>query len=162
MVSTRDPGSYIDQNNPQGLVSGDTTGKLFRGSGTSQAAAVVSGAVADLLEAYPTLTPDQVKFALVSSADAVDHSSASAVGAGIIDLDHAFDVAQHLTGTDNNAASLRAVAAQNYVQSTGQGTIDQRAAAQSCSTLTATPSPARSMPKATRGTRQHGGRHPPP
>jgi serine protease AprX len=124
VVSTRAPGSYIDQNNPQGLVAGDTSGTLFRGSGTSQAAAVVSGAVADLLQAYPTLTPDQVKFALVSSADAVDHASASAVGAGIVDLNQALDVAQHLTGTDKNAVSLRAAVAQNYPESTGQGSMD--------------------------------------
>ncbi len=35
--------------------------KYFELSGTSMAAAVVSGMVADMLEADPTLTPDQVK-----------------------------------------------------------------------------------------------------
>ena len=54
LVSNRDPGSFIDVNNPSGLVAGDATGKLFRGSGTSQAAAVVSGSVALLLQAYPS------------------------------------------------------------------------------------------------------------
>jgi serine protease AprX len=37
-------------------------------SGTSMAAAVVSGAVADLLEAQPALTPDQVKARLMQTA----------------------------------------------------------------------------------------------
>jgi serine protease AprX len=37
-------------------------------SGTSMAAAVVSGAAADLLEAVPTLTPDQVKILLMKTA----------------------------------------------------------------------------------------------
>ena len=52
-------------------MAGDSTGRLFRGSGTSQAAAVVSGAAALLLQAYPNLTPDQVKAALVSTATPV-------------------------------------------------------------------------------------------
>lgn len=37
-------------------------------SGTSMAAAVASGAVADLLEAVPSLTPDQVKILLMKTA----------------------------------------------------------------------------------------------
>ena len=64
IVSLRAPGSLIDQAFPGGRV-GD---RLFRGSGTSQAAAVTSGAVALLLQQYPNLTPDQVKAALVASA----------------------------------------------------------------------------------------------
>jgi serine protease AprX len=42
---------------------------LFKGSGSSQAAAVTSGAVALLLSARPTLTPDQVKALLTSTAN---------------------------------------------------------------------------------------------
>src|SRR5690349_8268185 len=55
--SLRVPGSNIDVNFPSAR-TGDT---LFRGSGTSQAAAVTSAAAALLLQAKPTLTPDQVK-----------------------------------------------------------------------------------------------------
>src|SRR4030095_121951 len=47
----------IDNSYPGARV-GET---LFRGSGTSQAAAVTSAAVALLLQAKPTLTPDQGK-----------------------------------------------------------------------------------------------------
>ena len=57
IASLRVPGSNIDNSYPGARV-GST---LFRGSGTSQAAAVTSAAVALLLQAKPTLTPDQVK-----------------------------------------------------------------------------------------------------
>ena len=53
----RVPGSYIDQTNPSAAL-GD---RYFRGSGTSEATAITSGAVALLLQKYPKLTPDQVK-----------------------------------------------------------------------------------------------------
>src|SRR4029453_2274849 len=57
ILSLRDTGSSIDVAYP-GARSGTT---LFRGSGTSQAAAVPSAAAALLLQAKPPLTPDQVK-----------------------------------------------------------------------------------------------------
>ena len=124
VVSLRDPGSTIDQNNPQGQVSGDDSGRLFRGSGTSQAAAIVSGAVADLVQAFPSLTPDQVKYALTEGADQINNGNARADGAGILDLNGAYAVAQHLVGTDNTAAQSRAAAVQNFPRSTGLGSID--------------------------------------
>jgi serine protease AprX len=58
-------GSYIDRNNPQGVLSD----RYFRGSGTSEATGFVSGAVALLLQKYPQATPDQVKQMLTSSCD---------------------------------------------------------------------------------------------
>jgi serine protease AprX len=124
LVSARVPGSFIDDNNPSGLVSGDVSGELFRGSGTSQAAAVVSGSVALLLQAYPTLTPDQVKFALTSSADPVKNASATAAGAGTLDLVEALDTAGHLTATNKKAEALRAAAVQEFPGATGQGSIE--------------------------------------
>jgi serine protease AprX len=124
LVSTRAPGSFVDVNNPSGLVSGDDSGQLFRGSGTSQATAVVSGSVALLLQAYPTLTPDQVKFALTSSADPVKHASSAAAGAGTLDLAEALRTASHLTGTGRATATLRSAAVQAFPNSSGQGSID--------------------------------------
>jgi serine protease AprX len=56
IVSLRSPGSYADVNYSSARV-GD---RYFKGSGTSQAAAVVSGATAVLLQKYPSLTPMQV------------------------------------------------------------------------------------------------------
>ncbi len=49
MQGLRDPGSYVDQNNPSAAL-GDL---YFRGGGTSEAAAYVTGAVALLLQRYP-------------------------------------------------------------------------------------------------------------
>jgi serine protease AprX len=124
IVSMRDPGSFVDQNYPNGLVAGDASKTLFRGSGTSQAAAVVSGAVALLLQAYPSLTPDQVKYALTSTADPMAGSTAAASGAGSIDLAAAYAAAARMTGGDAAAGALSAAAAQNFPVSTGQGSLD--------------------------------------
>jgi serine protease AprX len=124
LVSARTPGSFVDVHNPSGLVAGDASGTLFRGSGTSEAAAVVSGSVALLLQAYPTLTPDQVKFALTSSADPLKHAGPIAAGAGTLDLGEALDTASHLIGTNKTATTLQAAAVQTFPSSTGQGSID--------------------------------------
>lgn len=83
--SLRAPNSRVDLEHPEGFVSDE----LFRGSGSSQAAAVVSGAAALLLDARPELTPDQVKALLMSSASASKISPASTKysGAGMIRVD---------------------------------------------------------------------------
>jgi serine protease AprX len=64
IVSLRDAYSNIDTSFP----GAETGTNQFRGSGTSQATAVVSGAVALLLQKRPTLTPDQVKALLKATA----------------------------------------------------------------------------------------------
>ena len=110
IVSLRDPGSTVDDAHPDARVGTDN----FRGSGTSQAAAVASGLVADLLEARPTLTPDQVKAVLRSTAHPVTGSAAVAQGAGMIDLDAATKAAVPTVAT----------AKQSFTASTGLGTLD--------------------------------------
>src|SRR5207253_995096 len=85
VMSLRDPGSRVDREHPEGRVPGDD--RLFLGSGTSQATAVVSGAAALLLQQRPGLTPDQVKSLLVSSA--ADISGSKFVGRGVVDLTNA-------------------------------------------------------------------------
>ncbi len=66
VAGLRVPGSVIDRANPSAVV-GD---RFFRGSGTSQAAAVVSGVAALLVDKYPTATPDQIKAMLRAGARA--------------------------------------------------------------------------------------------
>ncbi len=82
IVSLRDPGSYLDSAYP-GARSGTS---LFKGSGTSQSAAVVSGAVALLLDQRPGLTPDQVKALLRGTASKMPLADAAGRGAGQINL----------------------------------------------------------------------------
>ncbi len=81
--SLRVPGSRIDTEHPSGRVEGDD--RLFLGSGTSQSAAVVSGAAALLLDQRPELTPDEVKALLMSTArDTLQFDVVK--GSGVVDL----------------------------------------------------------------------------
>ena len=81
VVSLRVPGSTLDTE----FAGARVDGRYFRGSGTSQAAAVTSGLVARLLSAKPWLNPDQVKAVLTQSAiDLPDPRIAD--GFGRIDL----------------------------------------------------------------------------
>jgi serine protease AprX len=82
MQGLRVPGSYIDQNNPNAALGR----RYFRGSGTSEAAAYVTGAVALLLQKYPRLTPNQVKQMLDASTDPLSGWSPLAQGRGELDL----------------------------------------------------------------------------
>ena len=88
IVSLRDPGSYIDRTYPTAKLTttADPAQRFFRGSGTSQAAAFVSGSVALLLQQRPNLTPDQVKQLLINTATPIRNGDAYAAGAGQIDI----------------------------------------------------------------------------
>ena len=82
IVSLRDPGSVIDSEYPSAVVNT----RFFKGSGTSQATAVVSGAVALLLQQHPTWTPDQVKSALMASATLLPQAGSQDRGAGLLNV----------------------------------------------------------------------------
>jgi serine protease AprX len=85
VLGLRNPNGSIDQANPAARVAG----RFFRGSGTSQAAAVVSGLAALYLQKYPAATPDQVKKALMNSATVPSSVKALFAGVGVPDVNKA-------------------------------------------------------------------------
>ena len=107
ILGLRDPGSVIDQSNPNAVVNN----RFFRGSGTSQAAAVTSGLVADYLSRYPTATPDQVKAALMASATAPNSVKSTYAGVGVPDVNKA-------------EGSRLPTTVQGPTGATGQGTLE--------------------------------------
>ena len=78
LVLTRAAGSTVEIENPKAHVAPS----YIKGSGTSQAAAVTSGAVALLLSTRPWLTPDQVKSLLKQTAHPITGVDPVAQGAG--------------------------------------------------------------------------------
>jgi serine protease AprX len=62
--SLRVRGSYLDRKYPQGRAGR----RYFSGSGSSQAAAVVSGSLALMFQKHPSMTPDQAKALLADGS----------------------------------------------------------------------------------------------
>jgi subtilisin family serine protease len=107
VASLRVSGSLIDQQHPGGRVNDH----LFRGSGTSQAAAVVAGAAALLLDQRPELSPDQVKALLKDTASRLPGTDPAAQGGGLIDLKAA-------------TRSPTPAATQDWAPATGLGSLE--------------------------------------
>jgi serine protease AprX len=101
IVSLRVPGSYIDQTFPDGRV----VDRFFRGSGTSQAAAVASGAAALAIQQRPTITPDQLKGLFNGTAYKLPKSDPDWQGRGLLDLAKARTTATPLTIQKPTAAT---------------------------------------------------------
>ncbi len=119
VMSLRVPGSRIDTTDARwGRVPGDD--RLFFGSGTSQSAAVVSGAAALLLQQRPDMTPDQLKQLLTSTAAPVD-DRVSLTGSGVIDLAAAMNAragdADQRWRVATGLGSLEAARGENHVGS---------------------------------------------
>jgi serine protease AprX len=106
LVSLRAVGSEIDTRFPNYI-----DGAYRRGSGTSMAAGVVSGAAAIIHQAQPTATPDRVKYALMAGARDAASDDPMSVGAGEIDI----------TGALSAPAG---VANQGIERGTGTGSLD--------------------------------------
>ena len=110
IISLRDPGSFVDEANPGARVGAT---RFIKGSGSSQAAAIVSGAVATILEQHPELTPDQVKALLMQTAVPLPNADPVAQGAGLINLHRAREA----------KLSTVADAVQTWPRSTGLGSL---------------------------------------
>jgi serine protease AprX len=108
VLGLRDPGSAIDLAYPTAAVGE----RFFKGSGTSQAAAVTSGAVALLLSKRPTLTPDQVKKLLTTTATPISGADPVSQGAGVLDVNKAA------------IATTPAISVQAFAASTGLGSLE--------------------------------------
>ena len=110
IISLAVPGSFIDQT--YGAL-GAVSGGYMRGSGTSQATAVMSGAAALVLQQHPTWTNNQVKALLTTTAKPLTAGTLtpSAQGKGTLDLAKALGVTS-------------VAAAQSATSSTGTGTLE--------------------------------------
>ena len=83
ILSFRSPGSFIDRTAVVGIIDD----RIMRGSGTSQAAAVMSGAAALLLQKFPDATPDSLKALVRNTASLLPDRPRS--GAGRLRVDRA-------------------------------------------------------------------------
>jgi serine protease AprX len=110
--SLRDIGSFVDDTYPAGRVDN----RFTRGSGTSQAAAIISGAAALLIQERPGLKPDEVKALLMRTAFALPAADPIAQGRGFVNL----------WGAHTSAKSILAATdiVQTWPVSTGEGTLD--------------------------------------
>jgi len=81
-ISLRSPGSAIDQQfGSTAVVKND----YFRGTGTSMSTATVTGVVAQIVQANPSLVPDQVKARLTGTTQRMATTDKYAAGAGNVD-----------------------------------------------------------------------------
>ncbi|HEV8421012.1 MAG TPA: S8 family serine peptidase [Actinomycetota bacterium] len=107
--SLRVPGSYVDRKYHGGRIDE----RFFRGSGSSQATAVVSGALALLFQEYPSMTPDQAKALLKTHANGLRPSSGFGPRQG-----------QRALRLDTALLGPVPLAQQVHLQSTGLGTLE--------------------------------------
>ena len=105
--SLRVPGSSADVDYPAARVGN----RFFKGSGSSQATAVVSGAAALIISQRPGITPDQVKALLMDSARPLKSASSLCQGAGTLDLAKALQKPTPKAG-------------QNHARPTGTGLLE--------------------------------------
>jgi serine protease AprX len=82
MQGLRVPGSFVDAAHDYGRL-GD---RYFRGSGTSEAAAITSGLVALLVQKFPWATPDEIKDLLTENSYPIREAHVTSQGRGAVRL----------------------------------------------------------------------------
>ena len=92
LVSAAAAGAYLTTTYPERLVSGQGASTFIEMSGTSMAAAVVSGTAALVLDANPALTPAEVKLALQVTSSRVAGAGLIEAGAGSVNAVAAVDL----------------------------------------------------------------------
>ena len=110
ILSLRNPGSTADSDHPEAVVDD----RFFLGSGTSQAAAVVSGAAALVIQQRPSITPDQLKKLFKDTAQPIPGATTLCQGSGLLNLASA-----RLAPTPSAKD-----ASQKYTPSAGNGSIE--------------------------------------
>jgi serine protease AprX len=115
----RVPNSFIDVNHPEGFLSS----RYFRGSGTSEATAILSGAAALVLQKYPNLTPDQLKKMLIESTVSLHGTDGHGQGHGEIQLTKALkrkpDNWHQDAKPSNGAGSIESARGQDHLTRDG-------------------------------------------
>ncbi len=111
IVSLEAQSSYISRTYPQWHIAGSGKNAYLRLSGTSMATAVVSGGAALLINAYPSLTPGQVKLAIQMGARFMPAAGLVASGTGSVDFAQGMKFAQTglLTSVVTTVTSLLGV-----------------------------------------------------
>jgi len=118
VIGLRVPGSYVDSLPSN---TGQVGTRFQRGSGTSEATAIVAGVAALVVQRYPQASPDQVKALLGQTATKLSAGNANAPGQrvhwgyGVVNADAATTTALPSAGS----------AVTSEEPSTGAGTLDK-------------------------------------
>jgi serine protease AprX len=100
VVSLEAQNSYLSTTYKQYHIAGSAKNAYMRLSGTSMSTAVVSGGVALMLNAYPSLSPAQVKVAMQMGARFMPDAGLVGAGTGSVNFQQSMKVAQN--GLVNN------------------------------------------------------------
>ncbi len=86
VVSLETAGSYLQRNYSEFHMAGTRTNAYMHLSGTSMSAAIVTGGAALLMQAYPNMSPSQLKIALQTGSTYMKDGGLLAGGAGSVNF----------------------------------------------------------------------------